>query len=192
LSLAKRHRRLDRGAREELEQLREQVAQLRRERDKAQTVANSAESLLKAERTAQENLAEQIRQLESHNLSMKEDLSVFERLIQSANKPSGPIAVRGLQAKLEAPGRLHFQLMLMLNQRSGAGFSGRHEVVLTGTLGGKPWKYSPPSGMRAVQVKPYLRLDGALEYPAQAMVKTVQVTVTDPAGVVRATESLSL
>ena len=49
------------GARREgeLARLRVEVRHLREERDKAQCVANSAESLLKAEQAAQERLAQQ-------------------------------------------------------------------------------------------------------------------------------------
>ena len=82
--------------------------------------------------------------------------------------------------------------MIMLGNRNGPAFSGRHEITLSGTLNGKPWKFSPPAGRQPVQVKPYQRLSGDLEYPAQAVVKTVQVSVTDPGGTVRATETLSL
>jgi hypothetical protein len=183
---------VDGDAREHLAQLREDVGQLREERDKAQSIANTAESLLKAERAAQDKLAEQVRQLESANLALKEDLGLFERLVQTASgKPAtGGVTVRGLQAQIESPGRVRYQLLVM--QSGGSAFNGRYEVLLIGTQGGKPWRMSASGGAKPLQVKPYVRLDGGAEYPAQAVVKTVQVNVTDASGTVRATDTLSL
>jgi len=54
---------LDRDAKEELLRLRVEVQQLREQRDKAQSVADSSESLLKAERATQERLAQQLKEL---------------------------------------------------------------------------------------------------------------------------------
>ena len=48
---------LDTGAKEELVRLRADVAKLRQERDKAQSISNTSASLLTAEKTAQERLA---------------------------------------------------------------------------------------------------------------------------------------
>src|SRR6185503_83 len=52
---------LERDAKEELLRLRVEVEQLREDRDKSQSVANTAESLLKAERVAQERLVQQLK-----------------------------------------------------------------------------------------------------------------------------------
>lgn len=183
---------LDGDARKQLVQLREETERLRTERDKAQSIANTAESLLTTERTAQEKLAEQVRQLEAANLALKEDLGLFERLVQTSGKAgdASGVSVRGLQARIEAPGKLRYQMLVMHSGRGGSAFSGRYEVVLSGTLGGKPWKLS--GGGKPLQIKPYARLEGAFDYPGQAVVKTVQVSVTDATGTVRATDTLSL
>lgn len=182
---------VDRDSHERLIELQAQVEQLRQERDKAQAIANTAESLLTTERTTQSKLAEKVSQLEAANLKLKEDLGVFERLLQGSGKAAA-LSVKDMQAETPRPGQVHYQFMLLLGNRSGPAFSGRYEITLSGTLNGKPWKLSPAAGRQPVQVKPYQRLSGDLEYPAQAVVKTVQVSVTDPSGAVRATETLSL
>ena len=56
---------LDRGSVDELQRLRVEVAQLRAERDKSQAVANSAQSLLTAEKTVQDKLVLQLKQAEA-------------------------------------------------------------------------------------------------------------------------------
>lgn len=181
---------LDRGAKEELARLRVEVEQLRGERDKAQSIANTAESLLKAERTAQEKLAEQLRLLEADNLALKGDLGFFERLLPAADG-DGP-AVRGLQAEAKAPGQLRYQLLVMQPGKNVAEFVGRYELLLAGTLNNQPWAQPMPGGPRALQLKQYIRIDGLLEHPEQAVVKTVQVRVLDKAGGVRASQTLKL
>lgn len=181
---------LERDAKEELKRLRVEVQQLRTERDRAQSIANSAESLLKAERATQDRLAQQIKQLEAEHLAVKADLGFFERMFP----PTGTtgLAVRALQAESRGPGQLRFQMMVMQSGKVAAEFSGRYELTLTGTLDGKLWSLPMPGGSRPLQVKQYARVEGTLEYPEQAVVRTLQVKVTDQTGGVRATQTVRL
>jgi hypothetical protein len=100
--------------------------------------------------------------------------------------------VRGFQVEREAPGRLRFQLLVMQGAKAANAFSGRYEVLLTGTLEGKPWTLAMPGGPQALQLKQYVRVEGHVEHPPQAVVKTVQVRVTDNNGGVRATQTAQL
>jgi hypothetical protein len=180
---------LDRDAKEELVRLRDEVSQLRGEREKAQSIANTAESLLKTERVAQERLAAQLRQVEADNMSLKGDLGFFERLLPAAGAQAEGLQVRGFQVEQEVPGRLRYQLLVMLAGRNAAPYAGNYDVTLVGTLDGKPWTLAMPGGAKPLQVKQYARVEGHVEHPAQAVVKTVQVRLTDNNGVVRATQS---
>jgi len=69
---------LDRDAKAELVSLRTEVAQLRSESERATSVANTADSLLKTERATQERLAQQVRQLEAEKQALQGDLGFFE------------------------------------------------------------------------------------------------------------------
>lgn len=182
---------LDKDARAELVRLREEVAQLREDRDKAQSVANTAESLLKTERTTEERLAEQLRQSEAEKLQMQADLSFFERLIPAGGSGEG-LSVRGFQASADAPGHLRYQLLLMQAGKSAMAFSGRYELTLGGTLDDKPWSIMSPGGPQTINVKQYARVEGVVDYPARAVVKTVQLRVLDAGGSVRAMQTLRL
>jgi hypothetical protein len=184
---------LDLGARTELTKLRESVAKLTAERDSLLSVANSADSMLKTEKAAQEKLASQLKQLEEQNQTLTRDLGFFERLLPNAGTSGANklITVRGLQAEMETAGRLHYQTLVMYRARSGE-FHGRFELVLSGTLDGKPWTLTPPAAQRALTFKQYQRLDGEIDYPAAAVVKQVQVKVIDAAGAVQATEQARL
>ncbi|MFZ2989545.1 DUF6776 family protein [Ideonella sp.] len=182
---------LDKGARAELVRLRNELSQLREEREKAQSIANTAESLLKMERAAQERLAVQLKQVEAENLNLKADLGFFERLLP-ASSSAETLLVRGLQVDGEAPGRWRYQLLVMQNGRQPQPFQGSYELVLSGTRDGQAWSLAMPGGAKPLQVKQYARVDGYIEGPPQAVVKTVQLKVMDSQGGVRATQTLRL
>lgn len=179
--------RQDRSRLAEIEALQATVAELHAERDKSQSIANTADSLLKAERVAQERLAAQVRELEGRNQELLGDLAFFEQLMPAAG-PGGGLAVRQIEARVEAPGRLGFRLLVMQSGRSKPEFSGRYELSLSGTLDGKPWSFTMPAGGRPLQLRQFRRVEGAMEYPAQAVVKSVQVRILGPDGAVRATQ----
>jgi hypothetical protein len=180
---------LDRGSKEELSQLRSEVQRLRDERERAQSIANTADSLLKAERATQDKLNQQLRQSEAEVLALKADLGFFERLLPS--NASG-LAVRALQAEPVQPGQLRYQLLVMQSGRTPPEFKGRYELLLGGIVDGKPWSYAVPGGAKSITLRQYARVEGLIDHPAQAVVKTVQVRVLDGGGGVRATQTLKL
>ena len=183
---------LDRGAKEELARLRVEVAELRSEREKALSIVNTADSLLKTERVAQEKLAEQLRQAEAENMALKNDLGFFERLLPAGSNDTG-ISIRGLQAEAAGSGQLRYQLLLMQTGGKGRGeFSGRYEISLAGTLDGKPWTQAPEGGPKALQLRQYRRIEGLIQHPPQAAVRAVTVKVTDSRGAVLASHTLKL
>lgn len=181
---------LDRDATEELARLRAEVTGLKAERDKAQTFAHTADSLLKAEHAAQEKLAQQVRQLESENMALKADLGFFERLLPATNEEG--LSLRGLRADAIGPGRLRYQLLVTQSGKTAADFKGRCELTLSGTLDGRPWTWSPADGPRPLQLQRYARLDGLLEPPPAAVVKSLQARLIDDTGAVRASQTAKL
>jgi hypothetical protein len=178
---------LEHGAKEELATLRVEVSQLRAERDRSVSTANTADSLLRAERAAQQKLAEEVKHLEAENVELKNNLGFYERLLPSAAGEG--VTIRGLQGDVSAPGQVRYRLLLMQPARTAPQFAGRYEVTLAGSLEGKPWIFAAPGGPQALQLKQVLRIEGIVDHPPQAMVKTISVKVTDAAGTVRASQS---
>jgi len=179
---------LERGAKEELVQLRTEVQRLRDEREHAQSIANTADSLLKTERATQDKLTQQLRQAEAEALALKADLGFFERLL-----PAGDgLAVRGLQAEMLQPGQLRYQLLVMQSGKAPAEFKGRYELQVAGTLDGKPWTLALPAGPQPISLRQYARVEGRLDHPAAAVVKSVQVRILDNQGGVRASQTAKL
>lgn len=180
---------LDREAKAELSRLRVEVQQLRADSQRAQSVANTAESLLKAERAAQERLAQQLRQLESERQSLQADLGFFENLIPAGGEG---LQLRGLQARLQGPGQLRYQVLVMHSEKNAPEFNGQYELLLAGTLEGRPWTMALPGGAKPLQFRQYFRVEGSIEAPPEAVLKTVQARVLDNKGVVRATQTIKL
>jgi hypothetical protein len=184
---------LDRGAKAELAALRAEVDRLRSDQAQARSVANTAESLLRTERATQDRLAQQLRTLEAERASLQADLGFFERLlpVQGAG-----VQLRGLQAHAGPPGQLRLQMLVMNpgppGLREAAEFEGRWDVTLSGQLDGRPWTWRLPEGARPLKVRLYARVEGLLEHPPAAVVKSIQARVLDAQGVPRATQTLRL
>ncbi len=168
---------LDTNAREELRLLREEVSVLRVERDKAQSIANTSGSLLTAEKAAQEKMMIQIRKLESDNLSLRDDLGFFEKLLPAGG--GNGVSIRSLQAELLSPTQLKWQVLVIQPVKDTPDFQGKLDLLVSGTLAGKPWTLNLPGGAQVLQVKQYRRVEGVLELPPQAVVQTVTAKITE-------------
>jgi hypothetical protein len=181
---------LDRFSKAELERLRVEVAQLKAERDSTVSIANTADSLLKAEKASQERLVQQIKQIEAENMALKADLGFFERLLPAGS--GAGLGIRSLQAETKSPGQVRFQMLVMQPGKNPPEFRGKYEVTLVGTMNGTPWSLTPPEGTKPVQMKQYLRVEGMLEHPADAVVKSIQIKVMDSGGGVKATQTVKV
>lgn len=162
---------LDSGAKEELQVLRQEVLALRADRDKAQSIANTSGSLLTAEKAAQEKMQSQIKQLETENRSLRDDLGFFEKLLPASSTEVATI--RSLQAEALSDTQLKWQVLVIQPVKNAPVFNGQLELTLGGTLAGKPWVMTLPGGAQALQFKQYRRVEGVLDLPPQAVVKTV-------------------
>jgi len=171
---------LDAGKQEELVRLRSEVIRLRDEIQQQQSMANTSGSLLLAERTAVEQLTTRLRQAEADNRSLREDLGFFEKLIPSSAEGSG-LAIRGLQAEVIAGGHMRWQALIMRTAKNAPEFKGRLELALTGVRDGKPWSHTLTGDSQALQLRQYRRMEGVVELPARAVVKTVTARVLEGA-----------
>lgn len=168
---------VDSGAREELQHLREDVAGLRAERDRLQSILNTSGSAMTVERATQERLAQQIRTLEGENRSLREDLGFFEKL--TAANGTEAVAIRGLQAEVLAGAQLKWQVLVMQPVKNAPEFKGKLEVSFSGTRDGKPWTMTLANGPQPLQFRQYRRLEGLLEIPPQVTVKNISARVME-------------
>ncbi len=187
---------LERGSKDELLQLRTEVTALRAElaavkveRDEAQSVANTADTLVTAEKASHEKLLAQVKQLEADNRLLRDDLGFFEKLIPAGSVEG--LAIRGLQAERTTPTTLKWQTLVMQPGRNTQEFNGRLEITFAGTVNGKPWTATLPDGPLPIKVRQYGRMEGELALPPRVVVKSVSARVLEGA-VVRATQSIKL
>lgn len=180
---------LDKDAKLELTRLREEVAALRAERDKSQSIANISGSLLTAEKAAQEKMVAQIRQLEADNRLLRDDLGFFEKLLPAGGAESA--AIRGLQAEALTDMQLKWQVLVIQPVKDAPVFNGKLELTFNGTLAGKPWTTGLPGGAQLLQFKQYRRVEGVLDLPPLAVVKTVTAKVLEGTAV-RSVQTIKL
>lgn len=187
---------LDRGSKEEMQQLRVQVEsqrkemdELRQERDAAQSVSNTASTLVAAEKAAQEKLQEQVKQLELEAQTLRDDLGFFERLIP-VGSASG-LAIRGLQVDAKDTAAVRWQVLVIQAGKNMPELSLRLELSFVGTQAGKPWAMALADGPIPFKIKQYGRLEGELALPAQTQIKSVTAKVMD-GSTPRATQTIKL
>ncbi|MDO8449928.1 MAG: hypothetical protein Q7T10_14110 [Rhodoferax sp.] len=175
--------------RSELEAMRAEMANLKAERDKAQLIANTADTLLTSDKVAHERLAAQNKLLEAENRSLRDDLGFFERLIPTAGV--GGIAIRGLQAELRNGHEMKWQVLVIQALKNPPEFNGRLELIFTGVLNGKPWTATLPGGAQSIKLKQYGRIEGVFELPPEAVIKGVTAKILD-GSVTKAVQSIKL
>lgn len=168
---------VDTDAREEISVLRQEVVTLRADRDRAQSIANTSGSLLTAEKAVQEKMMSQIRQLESDNRSLRDDLGFFQKLLPASS--AEVVAIRSLQAEVLSGTQLKWQVLVIQPVKGAPNFNGKLDLTVHGTQDGKPWTMTLPGGPQTLQFKQYLRVEGVLDLPPQAMVQTVTAKVIE-------------
>ena len=179
---------LDRKSNEELLSLRAEIKELRQKYDEARQISNTADSLLKTERAAQERLGQQLRALESDKQSLQSELGFFQRLLPTGSEG---LQVRGLQAEVPIPGQLQYRV-LVVQQAKDAEFTGAYELLVSGQLDNKAWSMTLPGGPRSIVVKQVSRVEGTVDHPPGAVIKGVQVRIMDGRGAVRASHTTRL
>jgi cell division protein FtsL len=198
------------NAQEEKQQLSEQLAAAKSElakekaeRERLTEIANKADAQIKIEKAASEQLAKQMKALEADNGKLLADAAYLETLLPS-DGASGNIAIRRLTLEKETSAattgtqQIRYKALVMQGGREQKEFSGAIQIVATGTLNGKPLSITlPDQGTPEVKermkiaFKRYQRVEGFIEAPAGAVIKTVQLRLLEK-GTLRAQETASL
>ena len=162
---------LEQDTRGPLQALRVEHQRVLSELAELKSVVNTADSLLLAERSTQEQLKQQLVAMEDENRQLRADLAFFEQLIPSTG--SGSLRVRGLRVQRASDTQINWQLLLMQSERQPPEFKGDLLIVLNGTMDGRPWRWDAPP--QTLSLRQHLRLEGLLDLPASAVLKSVTV-----------------
>ena len=185
---------LENGGQAEMQQLRAQIEAMkaeveaaREQRDQAQSIANTAGTLVAAEKASSELINAQVKQLEAENRRLRDDLGFFEKLIPTDSTDA--VAIRGLQAETFDNGKIRWQVLVIQSKKNAPELVGKLEIMLTGLSNGKPWSGS--ASVTTLKITQYGRLEGSLDIPAQVTVKGLTAKVMDGT-TVKASQSIKL
>ena len=170
---------------DELTAVRSSLDAAREELERLRAVANAADSRVSIERTAQQNLARQIRALEQENSRLKEDLATFESMLSSEGRSVPALSVHRFKVEQDLlPGEYRYRLLLLTpSNRREREFQGRLELVVSLTEGGRSAMMSFPepadAGAAAFKLgfKYFQRVEGTFRVSPKAKVESVQVRV---------------
>ncbi|MFZ6843863.1 DUF6776 family protein [Undibacterium sp. RuTC16W] len=181
---------------EEVEALHKQVDELKIERDKLAAQVNTSDSQQNIEKSTQKQLTDQVKNLTSENLKLKDDLAFFESLMPSATGPEG-ITLQRVKAEMVTPNQMRYRVLVMQGGKGGRDFVGDLQLSLTLAQGGKPVMMQFPdpktgeAGKLKLSFRYYQRLEGVVNLPEGATVKSLQAKVMDK-GQLRAQQSINL
>jgi hypothetical protein len=185
----------------ELQTVKGSLAEAHAELDRLRAVANAADSRLSIERTAQQNLAQQIRTLEKDNARLREELATFESMLASEARTASTVTVYRFKVEPDVlPGEYRYRLLLLTpTSRQQREFHGRLELVVNLTEGERSAIMSFPepadAGAAAFKLgfKYFHRVEGIFRVSPKAKVESVQVRVYEGSATQpRATHSVTL
>jgi septal ring factor EnvC (AmiA/AmiB activator) len=181
------------AASEELAHLHGRIAQLE---DEAKQL-RSVESRVQIEKTAQEQLVKQLKQVEAENARLREDLSFFENL--AAGRAEDKVMVSRFKVENDAmPGEYRYKVLVTQGGKDRE-FQGRLQLVVSMRQGGRdltlviPEEKAQEGAAYHIQFRRFLSAEGTFKVDPAATVKSVQVRVFEQGvGQPRATQSFNL
>ncbi len=170
---------------DELSIVKRSLEETRAELERLRAVANAADSRVSIERTAQQNLAQQIRLLEQENARLKEELATFESMLSSEARNAQALTVHRFKVEPDLlPGEYRYRLLLLTpSTRRERDFHGRLELVVNLTEAGRSAIMSFPeqadAGAAAFKLgfRYFQRVEGTFRVSPKAKVESVQVRV---------------
>jgi len=181
----------------EIAGMRERIAQLESDLESARKVANSSESRMRIESTAQERLSLQIGALEEENTRLKADLATFESLGGGQTGDSG-LSISGLQILPVGGGQYRYRLLVaQTGDKKDKEFKGMIQLIATVQRGKEtvmmqfPAAGDPAASQYQVNFRYFRRLEGTFKVAAEAQIHRVEVRLIQD-GVVKASQSVAL
>jgi len=180
----------------EVATLRARVAALEEEAKNLRAVVASSESRMQIEKTAQAQLARQLKTVEAENARLREDIAFFENLARGTT--GDKLTVSGFKVESDPkPGEYRYRVLVTQGPKE-RDFSGRLELVVSMQLGGRevtlilPEENSDETAYR-LQFKRFYRAEGSFRVDPKATVRAVQVRVFEQGGgEPRATQSFTM
>ncbi|MFT5534495.1 MAG: hypothetical protein ACI8WM_000180 [Burkholderiaceae bacterium] len=172
----------DQPASQDVSAYREQLEKLSAQRDRYSSTINASESQLIIERSAQKQLAAQVKLLADENARLKEDLAFFESLLPTDT--GGPeVSIRRLTVDMVGANQLRYRLLLMQGVRGKSDFIGSLQLAVTTLQAGRsavilfPAANSSDVSQFKLGFRHYQRVEGVLTLPDGTSAKSVQARI---------------
>jgi hypothetical protein len=167
----------------ERQRLSDDNVRLQRENAGLQNSLAQSERQRQIDRSAYEDLGNQVKAISNENAGLKEDLAFFETLMPASGK-EGSVTINRFKVETDTlPGEYHYQLLVMQTGRRAGNFQGSLQLVVNMHQDNENLVITlPPQGAQDVQAyrlnfRFYQRVEGMFSVAPGAQVKGVQVRV---------------
>jgi hypothetical protein len=165
-----------------LDELRHKVLMQQEELSRLRSTEGTGANLAQLERSSQQSLILRLQALERENVALKEDLRIFERLVPGTAE-AGVVRIESFRAEAERDGGFRYSALLAFQpNKQTPSFRGRVELLAVFIQGGKELAVVLPdsgdaSGSGLLEIKNFLRREGAFVVPKGAQLKSVEIRV---------------
>lgn len=179
---------------EENASLHQKLSEMESELTTLRSKAGTEQSAVRMEKTTQQQLMARMRALEQENVSLKEDIALFERLVPTDGAAAAVRIERLSVVSVAEPGRYRYRLLVGYQpSKQEREFHGLLQLTVTALQGGKELLLQlPASGDAArdyvVETRHFLRKEGSFVLPVGAKLKTVEARLLQ-GGTVKAKQS---
>src|SRR5258708_8128481 len=149
------------------------------------SIADASESRLKIEKTAQSQLASQVKVLEDENNRVKEDLAFFENLVPSERRGE-KVSIHRFKVERDVlPGEFRYRLLVLQGGRLDREFHGSLQLVVEMQQEGRDATIIIPDSAETgstsfkLNFKYFRRVEGTFRVPAGDRVRTVHARSLD-------------
>lgn len=182
----------------ELDRVKSQVREMRAERDRFAAMATALDSQIKIERSAQQQLAQQVGELEVDRNKLRDDLAFFEALLPTKPGARG-VVIRSFRMQPDdAPSQMRYRLLVQQAGKPDRDFVGAVEMQVNLVQGGHAITLQLPDPAVPEMAKSlelsfrhYQRVEGAFTLPAGAVARSVLVRIVS-SGQTKAQQSFML
>jgi hypothetical protein len=182
---------------QERSELRRELETGRAELERLRVLANAADSKLSIERTAQQNLAQQVRTLEAENAKLREETAIFESMLSSDSRSGNPLSIRRFKVEPLQTGEYRYRLIVLASGARRGEFKGHYDLVVRLTRDGRGAMITLPEGPGptaagfGLEFRNFHRVEGTFRAPQGSRVDSVQVRIYDAGSTqVRTTETV--
>lgn len=182
----------------EVARLKTQLAQVTAERDRQSAAAVNWENRFRVERSAQDEIRAQMKQLTDENARLKGDLAFFESLLPTPANAKG-VVIRSFRVQSDDGERsaLRYRLLVQQSGRPDRDFVGAVSLTVNLQHDGResvlqlPDPALPEAGPAPLSFRHYQRVEGSFPVPDGATVRSVLVRIQS-GGETRAQQAFTL